>query len=44
VACSFGYSETPVSELAPDAVIDHFRELQSAVASLIAKRAPITGS
>ena len=35
VAVSFGYSEPPVRELAPDRVIDHYDELWAAVAALM---------
>lgn len=34
VAVTFGYTDTPVSELGPDAVIDHFDRLWDAVAGL----------
>jgi phosphoglycolate phosphatase len=34
VAVDFGYTETPVTELAPDRVISHFSELVDAVAAL----------
>ncbi|MCP1199474.1 HAD hydrolase-like protein [Notoacmeibacter sp. MSK16QG-6] len=33
VAVTFGYSDTPVADLAPDHVIDHFDELTTALAS-----------
>jgi len=35
IAVTFGYTDTPVSELDPDAVIDHYRELEPAIAALI---------
>lgn len=31
VAVSFGYTDTPVRDLSPDAVIDHYRDLEAAV-------------
>jgi phosphoglycolate phosphatase len=34
IAVSFGYTDTPVHELDPDAVIDHYRELAPAIAAL----------
>lgn len=34
IAVSFGYTDTPVQEFAPDAVIDHYRQLESAIAAL----------
>jgi phosphoglycolate phosphatase len=34
IAVSFGYTDTPVAELKPDAVIDHYRELEPAIAAL----------
>ena len=34
IAVSFGYSDTPVEDFAPDAVIDHYRELAPAIAAL----------
>jgi phosphoglycolate phosphatase len=34
VAVSFGYTETPIHTFAPDAVIDHYRELERAIAAL----------
>src|SRR5262249_44334029 len=34
VAVDFGYTETPVVELAPDKVISHFNELSGAVEAL----------
>jgi phosphoglycolate phosphatase len=41
IACSFGYSDTPVRELGPDAVIDHFDELDPAIAAVMPNRLPI---
>jgi len=35
IGVSFGYTETPVREFAPDIVIDHYSELEPAVASLM---------
>jgi phosphoglycolate phosphatase len=35
VAVSFGYTDTPVRALGPDAVIDHYSELEAAVAALL---------
>jgi len=35
IGVSFGYTETPVREFAPDAVIDHYRELEPAIARLL---------
>ena len=34
IAVSFGYTDTPVQKFAPDAVIDHYRELAPAIAAL----------
>jgi phosphoglycolate phosphatase len=31
VAVDFGYTDVPVADLAPDAVISHYRELESAI-------------
>lgn len=36
IACTFGYSETPVAELGPDAVIDHYAEFSRALAKILA--------
>lgn len=36
VAVSFGYTDTPVRELDPDIVIDHYRELAAAIAKVTA--------
>ncbi len=36
IAVSFGYTETPVAAFAPDAIIDHFNELEPAIARLMA--------
>lgn len=36
VGCTFGYAEEPMSVLAPDAVISHYRELDAAVRALLA--------
>lgn len=35
IGVSFGYTETPVRAYAPDAVIDHFSELEPAIARLL---------
>lgn len=35
VAVTFGYTDTPVSELGPDRVIEHFSELHEAVTALV---------
>ena len=35
IAVSFGYTDTPVAELDPDAIIDHYRELAPAIAALM---------
>ena len=35
VAVSFGYTDTPVRQLGPDKVIDHYDELQPAVTALL---------
>jgi len=35
IAVSFGYTETPVHELEPDAVIDTYAELEPAIAALL---------
>jgi phosphoglycolate phosphatase len=37
IAVDFGYSDTPVSELAPDLVLSRFGDLPEAVESLVAK-------
>jgi phosphoglycolate phosphatase len=34
IAVSFGYTDTPIAEFEPDAVIDHYRELEPAIAAL----------
>jgi phosphoglycolate phosphatase len=34
IGVSFGYTDVPVSELKPDRVIDHMRELKGAIESL----------
>jgi phosphoglycolate phosphatase len=39
VAVSFGYSATPVRELGPDRVIDHFDDLRDAVTGLLSQTA-----
>ncbi len=36
IAVSFGYTDVPARELGADAVIDHYRELESAIARLLA--------
>lgn len=35
IGVSFGYTETPVREFGPDAVIDHFSELEPAIAQVL---------
>jgi phosphoglycolate phosphatase len=35
IAVSFGYTDTPVVQLSPDAVIDHYRELEPAIVALM---------
>lgn len=39
VAVSFGYTGIPLDELAPDAIIDHYDELDAAVARIVQARA-----
>jgi phosphoglycolate phosphatase len=34
IAVSFGYTDTPIETFAPDAVIDHYRDLAPAIAAL----------
>ena len=36
IGVSFGYTETHVADFHPDAVIDHYRELEPAIASILA--------
>jgi phosphoglycolate phosphatase len=36
IGVSFGYTETPVHEFSPDAVIDHYRELEPAIGRVLA--------
>ena len=44
VACTFGYSDVPVSSLEPDAVIAHYAELDAAIRPLLARSsAPAPG-
>lgn len=43
VAVTFGYTDTPVEDLGPDAIIDHFDALWDAVADLQAKREVLHG-
>jgi phosphoglycolate phosphatase len=38
IAVSFGYTETPVRELGPDAVIDHYDEFGAALQGVLRKR------
>lgn len=38
IAVSFGYTDVPVSELGPDIIIDHYDELESAVATVLSTR------
>jgi len=35
IAVSFGYTDTPVAELHPEAAIDHYRELEPAILALM---------
>lgn len=35
IAVPFGYTDTPVSELGPDRIIDHFDDLDAAIAALV---------
>jgi phosphoglycolate phosphatase len=35
IGVSFGYTDTPIAELKPDVIIDHFRDLPAAVARLV---------
>ena len=35
VAVTFGYTDTPVRELSPDRVIDHYDELEPAILALL---------
>jgi phosphoglycolate phosphatase len=42
IAVSFGYTDVPVHDLRPDAVIDHFDELWDAVGGVIAPRVPVS--
>jgi phosphoglycolate phosphatase len=37
VAVSFGYTDVPVADLAPDAIIGHYRELESAIDGIQAR-------
>ncbi|MFA5951068.1 MAG: phosphoglycolate phosphatase [Hyphomicrobium sp.] len=34
IACSFGYSDVPLADLAPDRLVHHFNEIEAAVSSL----------
>jgi phosphoglycolate phosphatase len=43
VLVSFGYTEIPAAELAPDELIHHFDELPAAAARLLACPAAATG-
>ncbi|MGI9403828.1 MAG: HAD-IA family hydrolase, partial [Hyphomicrobium sp.] len=36
IAVTFGYTDTPVHEFSPDAVIDHYRDLEPAIKALMA--------
>lgn len=38
VGCTFGYSDEPLATLGPDAVIDHYSELETAVRALLARK------
>jgi len=39
IGCTFGYSDVPITSLAPDAIIGAFSELEFAVAALLGKSA-----
>ncbi len=39
IGCSFGYTDIPMSQLGPDAVIGDYFELQSVINGLVARRA-----
>jgi len=39
IAVDFGYTDTPVAQLAPDRIISHFDQLQGAVFELLPRRA-----
>jgi phosphoglycolate phosphatase len=41
IGVEFGYTEIPIADLQPDLLIGHFRDLPSAVESLMAARTPI---
>ena len=41
IGVEFGYTEIPIADLKPDLLIGHFRDLPSAVESLMAARTPI---
>jgi phosphoglycolate phosphatase len=34
IGCTFGYTDVPIAELNPDALIDHMKELPYAVEAL----------
>jgi phosphoglycolate phosphatase len=38
IGVTFGYTEIPIADLKPDAVIGHFRDLPAAIAQLMPKR------
>jgi phosphoglycolate phosphatase len=40
IAVTFGYTDTPVTALGPDRIIDHFDQLEAAVAALAPAAAP----
>jgi phosphoglycolate phosphatase len=40
IAVDFGYTETPVAQLGPDRIIDHFDKLPAAVFELISQQKP----
>ncbi len=44
VAVTFGYTETPVTDFAPDAVIDHYDALVAAVTAIVDARRPPSGA
>lgn len=40
IGVTFGYTETPVHAFGPDAVIEHFAELEQAIGTLLSRRQP----
>jgi phosphoglycolate phosphatase len=43
IAVDFGYTEVPVSQLAPDRIISHFNALPDSIAEVLAARGPPPG-